>query len=190
MPARSPGAGSIAGNLTLSSNAALAPGSGGIGTFTIGGNTTWNGSTTGASTALFDLSNVNTTSDRAAIAGPSLKGGAAFQFDFQGSGTPGTYTLMTFSSTTFNAADFSSANLGPGLTGVFSIAGGTALQFAVVALTPTSFLVSAPASATAGTAFNFTVTGWINSATRSPGTAAPCTSRAPTGRRSFPPTRR
>src|SRR5207253_33754 len=111
--------------------------------------------------------------DRLAIGGALTKGsGPLFQFDFQGAGCSGVYALATFASTTFSASDFSFVNLAPGLSGSFAIVGGNTLQFTASA-PATHFTVSAPASATAGSAFNCTVTALDacnNTATRYTGT--------------------
>ncbi|HWA86716.1 MAG TPA: autotransporter-associated beta strand repeat-containing protein [Opitutus sp.] len=117
------GNGTINGDVTIATGGAVAPGNS-IGTLSIGGNLTWNGS---ATPLAFELSNSDNTSDRLAITGAFTKGtGSTFAFDFQGTGRAGaTYTLATFGSTTFSAADFSATNLGAGIVGTFSIAGGT-----------------------------------------------------------------
>jgi autotransporter-associated beta strand protein len=126
------GSGTIGGSVTESAGGLVAQG-GGIGTLTIGGSFTWNGSTDGSATLQAKLSTIDTTADRLAIAGALTKGTAGtFQFDFRGLGRSATtYTLATFASTNFDASDFSSANLGWGLTGTFAIVGGTQLQFTV-----------------------------------------------------------
>jgi len=67
----------------------------------------------------------------AEVAGNLSRGrGAAFVFDFGGSGEPGrTYALLAFGTTDFTASDFNCRNLGvsakPGLQGRFFIAGDT-----------------------------------------------------------------
>src|SRR5690606_1735367 len=78
------GAGTIGGDVIASVGGRVAPGNS-IGTLTIGGDYTWNGSTNGAATHLFELSNSNSTSDRLVIGGAFAEGsGTTFRFDFQG----------------------------------------------------------------------------------------------------------
>ena len=151
------GTGTIPGSVTLQNNAIVAPGTS-IGTLTIGGGVTWTGSNTGATTANFELSNSNTTCDQLVITGTLTKGaGPTFKFDFQGTGHIATYTLATFASTSFTAGDFSFTNLPPGFDAQF-VVNPTSLQLVVISSAATHFMVSTPATATAGSAFNFTVT--------------------------------
>ncbi|HUJ12239.1 MAG TPA: autotransporter-associated beta strand repeat-containing protein [Thermoanaerobaculia bacterium] len=151
------GTGSIPGSVTVQDNGIIAPGAS-IGTLTVGGGVTWNGSSTGAVTANFELSNTDTTSDQLAITGAFTKGsGPTFKFDFQGSGHPATYTLATFTAgTTFSSGDFTYTNLAPGLDAQFAL-GINSLQLVVVSSAATHFTVTAPATATAGSSFSFTV---------------------------------
>jgi hypothetical protein len=159
--ARLSGTGNCNGNVILSPGGQLSPGSNSIGTLDVSSSgLTWNGSS-GAAMAPFLLSNTNAASDLVAIAGGELAKGTAgtFAFDFQGTGDGGqTYTLATFAGTTFSATDFTYVNLAPGLTGTFSIVGGTSLQFTTVFLLPVPMVSSAPtATGTVGSAFTYTI---------------------------------
>lgn len=158
------GTGTIGGSLAVADNAVLAPGRGGIGTLAIA-HMTWHGSTTGATTASFELSNTDDTSDRLAVTDFFNKGsGTTFRFDFAGTGAAGNiYTLATFASTTFAAGDFSFTNLAPGLGGAFSIVNGTELRFEVAA--PPVINSATTASGTYRNTFTYTIT-----ATNSPTT--------------------
>jgi hypothetical protein len=72
------------------------------------GNTslTWN-----AGTLVFDLSNVDSTSNTIALQGDFTKGsGSTFEIDFQNTGIEETYTLLAFGSTTFSLSDFTAIN--------------------------------------------------------------------------------
>jgi len=68
--------------------------------------------------------NLGATSDRLALTGTLTKAGAgAYRIDFLGSApAPGAYALITSSALPgFNAGDFSHSNLGPGLSGYFTL---------------------------------------------------------------------
>jgi autotransporter-associated beta strand protein len=142
--------GSISGSTTVSSDATIggtgtvadvnilaggkfAPGAS-IGTLT-GTSLVWNSNSTAS--ALFELSNVDNTSDSLSLSGTFSKGtGTSFVFDFQNSGfsngvSPTVYTLASFASTTFSQGNFSFVNLGPGLAGNFILTSNV-LQFSVV----------------------------------------------------------
>jgi uncharacterized delta-60 repeat protein len=156
------GTGTIGAGLVVGDNAVLAPGSGGIGTLSIA-HMTWHGSSTGGTTARFELGAAG-ASDRLAVTDFFNKGtGTTFRFDFGGTGAVGTYTLATFASTTFAASDFSYVNLTPGLGGTFSIVGGTTLVFEVAAAPVINSAVAR--SGTYGSPFTYTIT-----ATNSPTT--------------------
>lgn len=123
------GAGGIAGNVTLAG--ILAPGDG-LGTLTVGGNVTWNGSL--ANAFQFELGAAN-ASDRLLAGGDFLKGsGVDFVFDFQSGATLGTFVLVDWDGvTTFTAGDFSYVNLADGYAGVFAI-NGSRLEFTTSAI--------------------------------------------------------
>jgi autotransporter-associated beta strand protein len=115
------------GAVVLNSGGAIAPGSG-IGTLSSVAGATWNGETAGTfAQGKFELSTIDNTSDRLALAGTLTKGtGTTFKFDFGGGGywdgvNDTTYTLATFSSTTFIASNFSFTNLQSGLDGTFQV---------------------------------------------------------------------
>jgi autotransporter-associated beta strand protein/T5SS/PEP-CTERM-associated repeat protein len=134
--ARLRGPGTIGGSVVAQVGAITAPGDL-IGTLTIDGDYTWNGSSDGTATQVFELDNAGNTSDRLAIGGAFTKGaGTSYRFDFSGTGQAGrTYTLVTFASTTFVVGDFSYENLGTDLTGTFAL-NGTTLTFSVVSSAP------------------------------------------------------
>jgi len=118
------GSGTI--NAAVAVNGVISPGSGGLGTLTINGAVTWNGGANWSSGNdwLFDLGAAN-TADKLVVNGNFTKGsGAAFRFDFVGTGQVGTYVLIDWSgSTTFSAGDFSYANLAAGYSAVFQLNG-------------------------------------------------------------------
>ncbi len=132
------GAGTITADVALTEDAVMAPGNGSIGVIQAG-NITWNGSSSGASTALFTLSDVDGSSSLLTLTGNFLKGtGTTFKFDFGGTGfgsteTPTVYTLIAFAGTTnFSPGDFSYVNLGGAHTsGTFNLNSG-ALTLTVV----------------------------------------------------------
>jgi fibronectin-binding autotransporter adhesin len=127
--ARLEGNGIIGGNVVL--DGVLAPGNS-LGTLTVDGNVTWNGTTGNAWNFELGLAD---TSDLLAIGGDFLKGtGVDFVFDFQSGATEGTYILVDWTGeTTFTADDFSFVNLGAGFTGEFSI-NGSQLEFTTSAV--------------------------------------------------------
>ncbi len=141
------GAGRIGGDVIAQAGARTEPGNS-IGTLTVGGDYTWRGG--GSATFDFELSTTNNTSDRLAIGGAFIRGGAAgalYRFDFGGTGAAGrTYTLATFASTTFAAGNFSYVNLPAGLNGTFSIVGGS-LRFTTVAVATAAPVVALTAGA-------------------------------------------
>jgi autotransporter-associated beta strand protein len=160
------GDGTIGGSVTSSLGGRLAPGNS-IGTLSVGGNYTWNGSSDGSSTMLFELSNLDNSSDRLALTGALAKGaGSTFRFDFQGTGRPGVYTLATFGSTTFVTGDFSLTNLGVGLSATFSVSAGQLLL--TVSATTSTLLTSSANPSVFGQPVTFTAT--VSAAAPSVGT--------------------
>lgn len=122
------GDGVLRGEATI--DGILAPGTS-LGTLTIDNTVTWNGSLENA--WKFELG-PGDTSDLLVVGGDFLRGtGSAFLFDFVGTGTTGTYTLVSWSGTTnFTVSDFSAKNLAPGYSvSTFSI-NGSSLQVTVV----------------------------------------------------------
>lgn len=100
-------------DITLNSGSTVAPGSS-IGTLNAD-NLTWNGGATMA----YELGALN-SSDLITLTANFNKGSAGvFAFDFLGTGTTGTYTLVNFASTTFTASDFAASNLASGYAGTF-----------------------------------------------------------------------
>ena len=157
------GTGSIRGSLTLQAGSFFAPGAG-VGTLTVSasGGVTWQG----GAEAIYTLGTGN-ASRRQDLTGPLAplvkSGSGSYLFNFQNTGTAGsTYTLTTFASTTFSASDFSSLGLPAGLTGAFTIAGGTQLQFTVISTVPAGAVPvissSNSASGTVGNAFSYAIT--------------------------------
>lgn len=129
------GTGTVGGATTVSG--VVSPAGSSLGTLTVANDVTWNGAATADSSTdwAFALGAGN-ASDRLAItAGDFLRdtaGGSGFRFDFGGAIDEGTFTLVQWSGTTdFLATDFSHTNLGPGLTGSFTI-DGNALVFTSV----------------------------------------------------------
>jgi hypothetical protein len=152
------GGGTVNPNVVLSPGGILQPGIGaGIPeTLTIGRNVTWNGST-GSPMMLFVLYSGG-ASDKVASAGALAKGTAGtFQFNFQGTGAAGTYTLMTYTSTTFVISDFSYINLGPGLAGQFT-AGASALLFTVSQVATSTGVSASSSTVNAGASETLTAT--------------------------------
>ena len=129
------GTGTIGGAVTVSG--AIAPGSTGIGTLTVGNDVTWNS----GNSWKFDLSDTDTTSDQLAVTGAFTRGSGAagsFAFDFLGS-TPvwnTTYTLATFASTDFSLSDFD-------LPGSIATLGNGPYSTSSFQLTPTSLTFTA-----------------------------------------------
>jgi fibronectin-binding autotransporter adhesin len=123
------GGGFIAGNVVL--DGVLAPGNS-IGSLTVDGDVTWNGTTGNAWN--FELG-LEDTSDRLLVGGDFLKGtGVDYVFDFQSGANLGTYILVDWTGdTTFAAEDFSFVNLGNGFTGQFTI-NGSQLEFTTSAV--------------------------------------------------------
>ncbi len=121
------GNGSYGGGADISG--ALAPGSGGIGTLTLGDSATWNSNDAWRfelGTAAADLASANaaTDSDLLDIAGGDfVKGtGTIWTFDFQNSGEQGWYKLVDWTgATAFLDGDFAATNLASGLTGTFTV---------------------------------------------------------------------
>lgn len=122
------GSGTLGG--AVSASGVLSPGTTSIGTLSTG-SVTWNGTSTNAWRTRLGSSNA---SDRLAITGDFLKGsGSTFRFDLSNTGTPGTYTLVTWTGATgFLASDFSITNLAPGHVASFEITG-SALNLVVTA---------------------------------------------------------
>ncbi len=129
------GSGTINVTSGVTVDGVLSPGNS-IGTMTVGGDLTWNGS---ASTPwVFELGPGN-TADLLSITGGNDftkgtgTGGTDFVFDFAGSTDAGTFDLVTWAggSTGFVESDFSYTNLGGSNTGSFQISGST-LQFVAV----------------------------------------------------------
>jgi hypothetical protein len=130
------GAGIIQGHASNTTNnvvisGSLRPGSGaggsGIGTLTRNnGNVTWNGNASspwvfelGIAQATLALANTGGTRDLLNITGGGfLKGtGSSFVFDFAGTGSPGWYKLVDWTTTTtFSATDFTATNLSPSVS--------------------------------------------------------------------------
>ncbi len=139
------GSGIITGDLQM--DGSLAPGNT-LGTLTVGGNVTWNG--TLANPWLFDLSTGN-LSDQLLIGGDFLKGtGTDFTFDFLGASVAGTFLLVNWTgSTDFSADDFSFTNLGGGQGGSFSIQG-NGLEFTSTAVPEPSTMAMLFGAATLG----------------------------------------
>lgn len=125
------GAGTVNGNVNI--DGIFAPGNS-IGTFTVNGDVTWNGTPSNAWE--FELGS-NNTADILVIGGDFIKGtSTAFVFDFGHSGVEGVFRLVDWAgSTTFAAEDFSFINLGSGFSSSFAI-NGSALEFTVVSAIP------------------------------------------------------
>lgn len=123
------GTGTISGDLVAESGATVAPGNS-IGTLTVSGDYTWNA----GATLAFELG-AGGTSDRLAIGGALVKAGSgSFAFDFGGTGTPGTYTLLTFGSQSgFSSTNFTFTRLAPSLEGSFTLSA-TELTLTVTAV--------------------------------------------------------
>lgn len=144
------GSGRIGGDLVASG--LVAPGVG-IGTLTVDGNVTWNGSAGNA--WRFELGSGN-QADLLSLTGDFLKGsGSVFDFDFVNGGTIGTYVLVDWDgTTTFSASDFAYTNLASGLLGTFQVAGNQ-LMFTTAAV---------PEPATTAACFGLVVIGlacWV-----------------------------
>jgi fibronectin-binding autotransporter adhesin len=139
------GGGVLAASTTISG--ILAPGSS-IGTLTIANDVAWQGSAAvGSATSWQYELGLSNTSDLLSITGASSEFikdtslGSFFNFDFLGSTTIGTFTLVDWASTAnlgggalgtnFLLTDFSYTNLGGGNTGMFSMAG-SQLNFTVI----------------------------------------------------------
>lgn len=122
------GNGTLGGAITA--NGIISPGTTAIGTLSTA-SITWNGTSNNVWRTRLGSSNA---SDRLAITGDFLKGtGSTFRFDLSNTGTPGTYTLVTWTGTTgFLASDFSFTNLAPGHVASFEITG-SALNLVVTA---------------------------------------------------------
>ena len=125
------GTGTVGGATTVSG--VVSPAGSSVGTLTVANNVTWKGAAAADSSSdwAFALGSAN-GSDRLAItAGDFLRdtsGGSVFRFDFGGAIDEGAFTLVEWSGTTdFLATEFSYTNLGPGLTGSFSIEGNSLL---------------------------------------------------------------
>ncbi len=121
------GTGSIATDLVLD-RGLIAPGDKGIGALTVGGDTTWNAGED--CPWRFELG-TGGAADKLVVKGSFIKGtGKKFLFDFQKTGAPGTYPLVTFQRNRgFSASDFSCTNLPAGRTGTFFL---TASQLSFV----------------------------------------------------------
>lgn len=181
------GDGTIDGNVTQQAGGIVAPGPGtGTGTLGVGGDYTWNGST--GATADFQLSDTGSGSDQLAITGALAEGqGSNFEFDFDGTGEPGTtYTLASFASTTFGASDFSYTDLGTGLTGTFSIVNGDMLQFTTAERDTVSLAQPSNITVDATSPAGATVTYSTPAATDSAGLATPTVSCQPKSGTVFP----
>jgi hypothetical protein len=156
------GTGKIGSGLTLQAGSFFAPGTG-VGTLSVGGSATWNGTAEG----LYTLSDDGISSSVLAVTGALTKAGSGtYVFNFQNSGAaPDTYTLATYGSTNFIASNFSYTGLPTGLTGTFTV-GATQLQFSAVAAAGGSgssgsapvVTSSGAASGTSGTAFTYNIT--------------------------------
>jgi hypothetical protein len=174
------GTGAIA-NLTLQAGSFFAPGSG-IGTLSVVGGTgvIWKAGAEG----LYTLGTGNTSSTLVLTnLGSALtkSGTGPFLFSFQNTGTAGSvYTLATFASTTFSPSDFTYTGLPAGLTGTFTISGGTKLLFTVVSTVPAGaapvITSASAASGTQGNTFNYSIV-----ATGSPTSYALLSGTLPTG---------
>ena len=124
------GTGTVIGATTV--NGVVAPGGGGIGHLNINGTVTWNGAVTNP--WQFELG--AGTADKLHLTGDFAKGtgvdGTDFVFDFAGSTSTGTFTLVDWTgSSTFVDASFSYVNLGGGNTATFAIVAGTPNQLQV-----------------------------------------------------------
>ncbi|MGA1531153.1 MAG: autotransporter-associated beta strand repeat-containing protein, partial [Kiritimatiellia bacterium] len=151
--------GTLAGNGRIESsiiaNGALAPGNSGVGTLTIVGNLTWNGAASAQSATdwKFDMETAP-TGDKIAITGDFTKGNDGFfRFDFGGTTSEGVYTQVTWSGTSnFDAADFSAANLGAGVSAVFTVqANALVVELSSCATSPTITLGANPEICQGGT---------------------------------------
>jgi hypothetical protein len=86
------GTGTVVGATTLGAGGAIAPGSGGMGTLTMG-NLTW----TSGGTMNFDLGTLDGSSDMLVVNGTfDLSSGSNFAFNFTGGLDGQTYTLVSF----------------------------------------------------------------------------------------------
>ena len=125
------GTGTVIGATTV--NGVVAPGVGGIGQLNINSTVTWNGAVTNP--WQFELG-AGSTADKLHLTGDFTKGtgvdGADFVFDFAGSTSTGTFTLVDWTgSSTFVDASFSYVNLGGGHTATFAIVAGSPNQLQV-----------------------------------------------------------
>lgn len=123
------GAGFISGSVVA--DGAIAPGNS-IGTLTVNGDVTWNG--TAENAWQFELGNSN-AADQLLLGGDFLKGtGTDFVFDFKSGGTLGTFELVDWTgATSFLASDFSYINLDAAFAGSFAI-NGHQLEFTTTAV--------------------------------------------------------
>ncbi len=115
------GVGSLSSNVTVASGAALAPGNGGIGTFTINGALTLSG----GSVLNLDLGAPGTsgTSDKLQLGGALSSGGTTtVNFTDAGGFGVGTYTLIS-GTAPINASNFAVGTIPSGFRGTFASAG-------------------------------------------------------------------
>jgi autotransporter-associated beta strand protein len=161
------GSGTIGGRVTINSNATINPGTAGtVGTLTVGGPLTFDGGTFQA-----DLNPATNTADQIATAGQILLNpatGGVFSLNVLNTTAPAVDTVFTFinnqaASNPIQNAPFTNGSGSVTINGVPATytytSGPNADSFALVTSGPaTHFMVSAPATATAGTAFTFTVT--------------------------------
>jgi autotransporter-associated beta strand protein len=134
------GTGTISGATTV--NGIIAPGNS-IGTLNVANTLTWNSNdawkfelgAAGATMGTFG------TSDLLNITGSFTKGtGTTFTFDFQNGGAEGWYKLVDWTvGSTFTATDFVATNLGSGLTGNFTVDGGTSALYLNVVPEPSTW---------------------------------------------------
>lgn len=153
--ARLGGDGTVSGAVTAAVGGRLEPGTvaGTIATLTLGGGLTWNGSTDSSATMFYDL-DAGGVGDRIAVTGNLVKGsGTTFRFDFGGTGSPGTYTLVRTTGGTHNfaLADLSYTNLSSALSGTFDVSNSNKIVFTVGNDVAPTIAISAPSSTAVNT---------------------------------------
>ena len=158
------GTGTVIGATTV--NGVVAPGVGGIGQLNINSTVTWNGAVTNP--WQFELGAGN-TADKLHLTGDFTKGtgvdGTDFVFDFAGSTSTGTFTLVDWTgSSTFVDASFSYVNLGGGHTATFAIVAGSPNQLQVTVsgggpgIATTTTVATSGSPSTLGQTVTFTAT--------------------------------
>jgi len=134
------GTGTIGGSATV--DGSIAPGSGGIGTLSVGGNLTWNAGNAwlfelGSAAESLAAASSSTNNDLLALGGAFTQGsGSSFTFDFGDTGSDGWYRLVDYVSTTFATGEnssFAATGLPSGKTANFVVdADTTALYVQIV----------------------------------------------------------